>query len=48
MQNTETGFKKYHFAKFCVAVLIPAENICFSRCKKWLKTSEMYNGQLFR
>ena len=30
--------KKYHFTKIYVAVLIPIEKVCLSRCKKWLKT----------
>ena len=41
MQNTGASLKKYHFTKFCVAVLIPTENIWFSCCKRWSKTSEM-------
>ena len=41
MQNTGASFRKYHFTNFCVAVLIPTENICFSCCKRWSKTSEM-------
>ena len=36
--------RKYHFTKFCVAVLIPTENICFSRCKRWSKTLEMHEA----
>ena len=44
MQNTRASLKKYHFTKFCVAVLIPTENICFSRCKRWSKTSEMHEA----
>ena len=36
--------KKYHFINFFVAVLIPTENICFSRCKKWSKALAMYEG----
>ena len=35
---------KYHFTRFCVAILIPTENICLSRCKRWLKTSEMHEA----
>ena len=38
MQNTRASLKKYHFTKFCVAVLIPTENICFSD----KKASEMH------
>ena len=26
MQNTGAGLKKYHFSKFCDAVIIPTEN----------------------
>ena len=37
-------FEVYHFTKFCVTVLIPTDNICFPRCKGWLKTSEMYEA----
>ena len=44
MQNTGASFKKYHFSKFCVAVLIPTENICFSRCKRWSKPSKMHEA----
>ena len=32
------------FSNFCVAVLIPTENICFSRCKRRSKTSEMHEA----
>ena len=42
MRNTRASLKKYHLAKFFVADLNPTENICFSRCKKWSKTSKMY------
>ena len=38
------NLKKYHFTKFSVAVLIPTENICFPHCKRWLKTSEIYEA----
>ena len=44
MQNIGASLKTYHFTKFCVAVLIPTENMCFSRCKRWLKTSEMHEA----
>ena len=44
MQNTGASSKKYHFTKFHVAVLIPTENVCLSRCKRWLKTSKMYEA----
>ena len=44
MENTGASFRKYHFTKFCVAALIPTENICFSRCKRWSKTSEMHEA----
>ena len=42
MQNTRASLKKYNLAKFFVADLNPTENVCFSRCKKWSKTSKMY------
>ena len=44
MQNTGASLKKYHVTKFCVAALIRTENMCFSRCKRWSKTSEMHEA----
>ena len=44
MENAGASLKKYHSTKFCVSVLIPTENICFSRCKRGSKTSEMYEA----
>ena len=37
-------FEKISRTKFCVSVLIPTENICFSRCERWSKTSEMHEA----
>ena len=42
MKNTETSLNKYHFTRFCVAVPIPSENICFPPCQRWSKISEIY------
>ena len=44
MQNTGASLKKYHVTTFCVAVHIPAENICFPLCKRWSKTSEVHEA----
>ena len=44
MQNTGVSLKQYHFTKFCVAILISTENMCFLHCKRWSKTSEMHEA----
>ena len=33
MRNTRTSLKQYHFTKFCVAILIPTEDICVIKLK---------------
>ena len=45
MIYTGTSLKECHFTESCLTVLIPTENICFQRCERWSKTSEMYEDK---